>query len=196
MQSYLQNQQPNKLHQRRFFNCPFCALLAQTFNFKNRAFHGLDSQQVARLLRVRPKSKIEMANQRETFKYLAIVCLCFMAIALGPWDSDLLGSVFSQEVKNYIIFASFIASLSFFLGYLKAERLGASKFTKHGNRLYSNDALEQLQSNGISIESIENIIANGTQTKRSKSNKYSGNVGSKTVLVYTNLNNAVTDVVL
>ena len=136
-----------------------------------------------------------MTNQRETFKCLAIASLGIMAIGLGPWGSDLLGSVFSQEVKNYIIFASFIASLSFFLGYLKAEQLGASKFTKHGNRQYSSEALEQLRANGISIESIEFIIANGNRTMRRQSIKYSGSVGSKTVLVYTNLNNAVTDVV-
>lgn len=136
-----------------------------------------------------------MTNQRETFKYLAIACFCFMAIGLGPWSSGLLSTMFNQELRNYITFASFIASLSFFLGYLKAERLDASKFTKYSNRLYSSEAIEQLRANRISLESIEFIIANGTQTKRPQSIKYSGSIGSKTMLVYTNLNNAVTDVV-
>lgn len=138
-----------------------------------------------------------MNNQRELFKGLAILSLCVMLLGgTGPWGSDVLGFFFNQELKGYITFGAFIASLFFFLGYLKVDRESSKGFIKKGGRLYASVVLEQLEENNIDVESIENVIVSGTQTKRAQSFKYSGTVGSKKMLVYTNLNNAVTDVVL
>ena len=119
-----------------------------------------------------------------------------MMLGFGPWGSDVLGFFFTPELKKYITFGSFICAMAFFLGYFKVDQACKVNFMKKGHRLYSKPALSSIEANNFSVSDIESVINTGSQSKRASSIKYSGKIGDTSILVYTNLKNAVTDVIV
>ena len=108
-----------------------------------------------------------MQNNRESiYLNISVLSAAVFVIGVGPWGSDLFGSVFQVTTKNYILITSATISVINLILYLSEKNKFKRSLTQLGSNYYSESAISDITKENIKPEIIDTIIQNGNSKKR------------------------------
>ncbi len=106
------------------------------------------------------------------FFKIFILSFAIFAIGIGPWSSDILGTLFEETTKRNILILSGCVSLIAFILYLSEKNKSKRSIKKLGNNYYTQSAIDFIKNENISPETVDDIIKAGSVIKRNGSLKY------------------------
>ncbi len=129
------------------------------------------------------------------FFNIFILSFSIFAISAGPWSSDILGALFEENTKRYILIISGCVSLITFILYLSEKNKFNRSIKKLGNNYYTQPAVDFIKKENISPETVDNIIKAGSVIKRNDSLKYTWtNPEGIKYIIITNTKGVVSEV--